>query len=147
MGRCLFRLLSTFFEMEKYEWHSSYLSNQLEKKLGKHLVNSWKACIILVNYLFILDYSYSSFNCCPKKLSSYLSTRMTYWGRKQLSYLQTCKFSERLLKWVRNHKSLALGHQTNLFDESVQWKVLSGDHSLKRNHSEYSLERKILKTK
>lgn len=65
MGRCPFSLLSTFFEVKKHEWHSSYLSNQLQKKLDKLLLN-WDVCIILANYLFILGYSHCSLNCCPK---------------------------------------------------------------------------------
>lgn len=35
---------------------------------------------------------------------------------------------------VKNLKSLASVHQTNLFDESVQWKPLPESHGLQRNH-------------
>lgn len=121
MGRCLFSLLSTFFEVKRHEWHSSCLSNQLEKKLDKLSVNSWNACILLAKCL----YNFGQLPVYPRlqpqfiqpllqKLSSYTTTRNRL-GKEatesprnlqnQLNLREKKQPPNILLGWARNLKS------------------------------------------
>lgn len=136
MGRCPFSLLSTFFEVKKHEWHSSYLSNQLQKKLDKLLLN-WDVCIILANYLFILGYSHCSLNCCPKSYQVTWPQETDSEGNNWFTYkpAQSAifkKWRNIFTKWVQNLRSSASVQQTSLSDESVQWKMLSEGHGLQK---------------
>jgi len=147
-----FSFTQHIFEIKKHEWHSISLSNQLEKKLDKLLVNSWNAYIILAYDLFILGYSYSSFNCCPKSYQVTCvqepdaggggpgrSNWFTYKPENQLAFFFFKKKRNVFPKWVRNLKSLVTVHHTNLLNESVQWKTLSEGCGLQRNHLIHSL--------
>lgn len=139
MGRCLFSLLSTFFEVKRHEWHSSCLSNQLEKKLDKLSVNSWNACILLAKCL----YNFGQLPVYPRlqpqfiqpllqKLSSYTTTRNRL-GKEATESPRNLQ-NQLNLREKNNHQTSFLDEQETLRvssrtpDKSVWWASVMENH-------------------